>query len=230
MSGSKQWRADRLVGLVMASLAVGSVWLPDAALADQAATRIKREREMMMRRMQQQTQEQLAALEQEKAKLNQDLEASAKQTKAAQAGAARANRGLKAAQDKSAALEKELEQVRRELAASQEKLAKTEAGLTETTQGLNEMKRKLAATEVDKSGLEAVKTRNEREIALCEEKNGKLYGIGRELMTRLETKRCNQVEAGVNVFTGQKKVEVENLLEEYRDKLDEEKILKAPGG
>lgn len=204
--------------------------LPGMTLAAEPEKKAQREREMMMRRMQQQMQGQVTALEQEKAKLSQDLDTAAKAAKAAKDGAARTGRNLKAEQIKNGALAKELEQTKQELAATQERLAQTETKLSETTRALSETRQTLAATTADKATLEGIKSRNEREIALCEDKNSKLYGIGRELMTRLETKSCNQVEAGLTVFTGQKRVEVENLLEEYRDKLDEEKILKAPGG
>ncbi len=48
-------------------------------------------------------------------------------------------------------------------------------------------------------------------------------------MTRFEQKTCGEILAQKEPFTGLKRVEVENLLEEYRDKLDEQKLIKPPG-
>jgi hypothetical protein len=49
-------------------------------------------------------------------------------------------------------------------------------------------------------------------------------------MTRFEQKSCNEILVQKEPLFGLKRVEIENLLEEYRDKLDEQKLIKAPGG
>lgn len=63
-----------------------------------------------------------------------------------------------------------------------------------------------------------------------EGKNLKLYQTGRELMTRFEQKSYGEILAQKELFTGLKRVEIENLQEEYRNKLDEQKLIKPPGG
>lgn len=211
--------------LIFALLVTG----PAAAASDKKANR---EREMLRRaQMQlQQVQGQIGTLEQEKAKLTQDLDAAAKAAKSAEGRAARLNRELKGERQQREALAKEIEQVKRDLAGARERLEQTSGRLTETQQSLVQTQRTLAATEADKRNLEGIKTRNEREIALCEDKNLKLYQTGRELMVRFEKKSCGEVMAQGEPFTGLKRVEVENLLEEYRDKLDEQKLIKPPGG
>lgn len=198
--------------------------LVTAGIADAADKKDSREREML-RRVQlelQQAREQSAVLEEEKNKLAQDLEQAAKAGKIAQARAARLGRELKDEQAKRVLTEKEL-------AAANQRLAETEARLADTSKNLAETSRNLQQTEAEKKQLETIKTHNEREIALCEDKNGKLYKYGRELMVRYENKSFNDVVKQREPFTGLKQVEVENLLEEYRDKLDAEKIIKAPG-
>lgn len=198
--------------------------LVTAGVADAADKKDSREREML-RRVQlelQQAREQSAVLEEEKNKLAQDLDQAAKAGKTAQTRAARLGRELKDEQAKRVLTEKEL-------AAANQRLAETESRLADTSKSLAETGRNLQRTEAEKKQLETIKTHNEREIALCEDKNGKLYKYGRELMVRYENKGFNDIVKQREPFTGLKQVEVENLLEEYRDKLDAEKIIKTPG-
>ena len=200
-----------------------------AAASDKKANR---EREAL-RRVQvelQQAQGRVSSLEQEKAKLGQDLEAAGKARKSAEGRAARLNRELKAEQQQREALAKELEQVKQDLAASGQQLAETRKTLNDTGARLAQTSDELRRAQADKANLESIKTRNEREIVSCEDKNLKLYQTGRELMVRFEQKSCGEILAQKEPFTGLKRVEIENLLEEYRDKLDEQKRVKPPGG
>lgn len=213
-----------VVLLVLGSLVFG----PAAAASDKKASR---EKEAMRRaQMQlQQVQGQLATLEQEKATLGSERDQARKDAKAAQGKLGKLNKSLSEEKARGEQLAKELEAVKQDLAASQTRLTDTETRLTETAKNLNQTQQTLARTESDKRQLEGVKTRQEREIASCEGKNLKLYQTGRELMTRFEQKTCGEILAQKEPFTGLKRVEVENLLEEYRDKLDDQKLIKPPG-
>ncbi len=202
--------------LIIGVLASGSVLASDKSA--------KREREML-RRMQQQVQQmqgQVSVLEQEKARLGQELDAAGKELQSAKRTASRLGRELKAEKQK-------LEESEKELASTREQLGKTQTRLEETTRNLNDTRHALATTEAAKRNLETVKAHNEREIALCEDKNGKLYKYGRELMERYEQKSCGDALKQKEPFVGFRQVEIENLLEEYRDRLDTEKITRAPG-
>lgn len=189
-----------------------------------------REKEALRRtQMQlQQVQSQVSSLEQEKAKLARDLDKSAKATKVVQARARRLEQELAESKRLGEAQTKELEQVRQELAAGVQRLAEARRTSAETNDRLTESTRQLRQTEAEKKVLEGLKARNEREIATCEAHNGKLYQVGRELMGRYANKTCAETMAQAEPFTGLRKVEVENLLETYRDKLDEQKLLKLP--
>lgn len=203
-------------------LVVGALLSGSAIASDKKANR---EREML-RRAQielQQAREQSAALEAEKNKSVKELEQVSKSGKAAEAKAARLARELKEEQAQRGQMETEL-------AAAKQRLTELESKVAELTGSLDETRRTLAGTEAAKKNLEGIKTRNEREIALCEDKNKSLYQVGRDLMVRYEKKSCEDVLAQREPFTGLKRVEVENLMEEYRDKLDEQKTVKGPGG
>lgn len=206
-------------------LIVGALLAVPVSAADK-----KNSRERELQRRVQQMQGQVSTLEQEKAGLSQELDAAGKALQSAKDAAAKLGRESKAERLKREGLEKELVQSREELASVRGKLAQTETSLAETAGTLKETRQTLAATEAAKKNLETIKAHKEREITLCEDKNGKLYKYGRELMVRYERKSCTDAMAQKEPFTGLKQVEIENLLEEYRDKLDAEKIIKAPGG
>jgi chromosome segregation ATPase len=183
-----------------------------------------REREALRRVQQQlvQAQGQIATLEQEKARLTEDLEKSQSALKVAEGQAVGLQREVKAGKQQQSSQSKELALVKAESSTITQQLADTRRRLDEATQAL-----KQATT--DKNSLEAIKSRNEREISACESKNLALYGIGRSLMERFENKTCGETLAQSDPFSGIKKVETENLLEEYRDKLDDQKLIKPPG-
>lgn len=193
--------------------------------ADAADKRASREREMLRRIQQQlsQTQGDMAALEQEKAKLAADLEQAQAASKEVEGKMATLQSGLGTSKRQLSSLATELTQTKEELATTAQQLAETRKTLTETTQTLQQ-------TQAEKRNLESIKVRNEAEVASCERKNLELYQIGRSLMDRFEHKTCGETLAQKEPFTGLKQVETENLLEEYRDKLDEQKLIKPPGG
>lgn len=194
-----------------------------AAPAIASDKKASREREML-RRAQielQQAREQTAVIEGEKNKIAQDLEQAGKSGKAAEARAARLGRELKAAQAERARLESEL-------AAARQRQTELDARLAELDGNLKTTRATLAETEAAKKNLEGVKASNEREIASCEDRNKALYQVGRDLMTRYENKSCEDVMAEREPFTGLRRVQVENLMEQYRDKLDEQKIVNRP--
>jgi len=205
-----------------------------AAQAD-AERRASREREQLRRvQMQlQQTQAQLSALEQDKARLTQSLAEAEKARDAARGRLNRLNRlshDLAQERQQREALQKDLDQSRKEAAELKAQLAQERGRLAEAQAGLAESQARLRQADADRRALEAVKSRQEREIALCEDRNKALYAIGRDLMVRFERKTCDEILAEGEPFTGIRRVQTENLLEMYRDKLDDQKLIKPPGG
>jgi chromosome segregation ATPase len=207
------------------SLAIMMCMAGMAPHADASDKRASREREALRRVQQQlsQVQGQLDAVEQEKGKLAADLEQARALSKAVEDKAASLQRGLGTSKQQLASAAHELTQVKEELTTTAQRLAETQKILADTT-------RVLQQTQAEKRDLEATKTRNERDIAACERKNLALYSVGRSLMDRFEHKTCGEILAEKEPFSGLKKVETENLLEEYRDKLDDQKLIKPPGG
>lgn len=190
-----------------------------------------REREAVRRvQMQlQQVQGQIAALEEEKTKLGDEREQARKEAKAVKGKVGKLDKALSEEKARGEQLQKDLEAAKQEQAATKASLLESETRLAETAKNLLQTQQTLARTEADKRQLEVLKVRQEKEIAGSEAKNLKLYQTGRELMTRFEQKSCAETLAQKEPFTGLKRVEIENLLEEYRDKLDEQKLIKPPG-
>jgi len=221
--------AGLLARLFLAMAIAVMLWSSASANSDPKASR---EREALRRaQMQlQQVQGQISTLEQEKAQLGKERDQARKEARSVQARLRRSERGLADEKARGEQWVKEIEALKQDLASTRSRRAETESKLAETAKTLSQTQQNLARTEADKRALESVKARQEREIGACEGKNLKLYQIGRELMTRFEQKTCGEILAQKEPFTGLRRVQVENLLEEYRDKLDEQKLIKPPGG
>lgn len=193
--------------------------------AEASDKKASREREALRRMQQQlsQVQGDMATVEQEKTKLTTDLGEARELSKAIESKAARLQRELGSSKQQLSGLANELTLAKEELATTSQQLAETSKNLAETTQSLQR-------SEAEKHNLTDIKARNEREVASCERKNLALYEVGRSLMGRFEHKTCGEILMQQEPFTGLKQVETENLLEEYRDKLDDQKLVKVPGG
>jgi hypothetical protein len=63
-----------------------------------------------------------------------------------------------------------------------------------------------------------------QELKQCRTHNGSLYLLGREMMQKYHDKSCQDALAQAEPFSGLKKIEVENLMETWRDQLDREKL------
>lgn len=178
-----------------------------------------RERQML-RRTQQQVQQldrARAQAEQDRAAALADKEALAREI----AGEIVTARRERAARGR---LERELKAARNELDALRARLGDTEKQLADNlvrqqadAQALTQLHTVKKRTEHELAGAS-------RDLAACRAHNGQLYGLGREMMQKYREKTCADALAQVEPFTGLKRVEVENLLETWLDRLDREKV------
>jgi chromosome segregation ATPase len=211
--------------LLPACFAAG-VLLGAADAAAQAAKAENRDRETI-RRLQQQLQKaqqdttvvrgEKEALEKKLAEQKGELDKQAEALPKAQAEAGRERR-------EKAALQAELDKLKAQLADREKSLAEAKA-LGDELAG---KERTAVATigERDRS----VKTyqtdlaRQNKEIVACEAKNAKLYELNVELVERYRTKSVQDALLQKDPFTGIKDVEVFNIVQEYRDKLDAQRV------
>lgn len=204
-------------GLVVSFLA-GSL-LPEAMAA---SNKDSKERQAL-RRVQVQLnemQQQKSALEQEKASLAEQTEEMKKKTTSLEADAAKAN-------VRRIALDKELEGLRKEKSDISEKYQDAAKGLQEMTSKHSEALQALQRKEQEIKRYEAEVSRQTRQNQMCETKNAKLYQVNVEQMDKYQSKGVFGALLQAEPFTQLKSVEVENLLQEYRDKLDAQRVEEA---
>jgi len=200
--------------------------LAGSACAAPADKKANREREMLrkMQASQQQLSDEKAQLEKDMADLGKKVA-----TLSGQSGSLRAALGR--AETKAAEVQKELEASRRESAALGEKLQDSQKKFDELVGQHKEKLQTLAARDNElaqvRSDLEA-QGRNldasESRNTSCEEKNLTLYRLNVELAERYRNKGFFDAVGQVEPFTQLKNVEIENILQEYRDKFDAERI------
>lgn len=199
MSASDMKRRFALV-LLAATLA-----FPVAA-ADKKGDPAK-EQMRRMQQMQRKLEQEKAQLTQEKTELDgklKDVEGKLDETRSQ--AARKTNR-----------LEKELTTTRADKESLTAKLADTEQRLAKLTE-------QQRATEAERKRLDALAAQQKQSIATCEEHNAKLHGQGVALLEKYQSKRCFDAALQNEPFTGLKRVEIENFVEDSREKLDEQKL------
>jgi len=173
-----------------------------------------------LRRMQQSTQRlqtEKAALEREKGELSTRLETAAKERDGLKGEAARARRRVEV-------LEKELAQLRVEHGdlkvlqeSTQKNLAQTdEICKANAAQAEAEQKRTITIT----TNLKSVLAREEAGRKTCQANNLKLRTLAFELLDRYQKKGLFDRALQAEPFVQFKTVEIENLVQDYRDKID----------
>ncbi len=198
--------------LAMMALATSPSW----------AANDSREKQML-RRMQQQVQQ----IEQARAQAEQDKAAALADKETAErelekfGATKRQLAGERAARRR---IEAELEAVQTENEALKTRLADTEKQLADSVALQRATAQALAQTESAKKHTEGELSGKVRDLQSCRTHNGSLYTLGREMMRKYRDKSCQDALAQAEPFTGLKKVEVENLLESWRDHLDREKL------
>jgi len=121
-------------------------------------------------------------------------------------------------------MEAKLEAVQTENNALKARLADTEKQLADSVALQQATAQKLAQTESARKKTEGDLSGTVRDLQSCQTHNASLYSLGREMMQKYRDKSCQDALTQAEPFTGLKKVEVENLLETWRDQLDRERL------
>jgi chromosome segregation ATPase len=205
-----------LIPVVLASAFVsGSAWSEDKGAS--------RERESLRRAQQQVKQigqekaaleEKLTGFEQDKAKLLNEKEKLI--------GGAQAR--VKSAIAKRDQLQLALNAMTQEKANLQSQKAEVDQRLAELSAKQAATERDLALAKVQTKQTESTLSTRDQQVASCEDKNRKLYQHGRDLISQCRDQSATDVVLRLEPFTGIKRVGTENVLEEYRDKVDAQKV------
>jgi len=222
----------RLVLLVLLTgcACFGNAWSQD--------NRASREREALRRAQQQLQQvrqekaaleEKLAGTEKENAALGQARGRLASQVTRAQASAKASARAegekrqtLQAALD---AITLELRTMAQDKKALQAQKSELDERLAELQTRQTGLARELAQSAIQRRQTDTALLKQEQNVTSCEDKNLKLYRYGRDLVAQCRDRSASDAVLRLEPFTGIRRVAIENLLEEYRDKLDAQKAI-----
>lgn len=110
-----------------------------------------------------------------------------------------------------------------------QRMVETENASTGLSQKLAQTEQALARTQASNKIAESELTARGERLQRCSGNNWQLAGLARELMAKYRDKGCIDALAQAEPFTGTRKVEVENLLEVWRDRVEASE-LPAPAG
>jgi len=192
------------------------------------ATEESRERQMLRRMQQQMQQVEQARTQAEQGRVDALAEKEKLQRELDQARAG----GRKLTRERAARVrvERDLKTAQGEVEALRSKLAETEAKLADTRASLQTTTQTLAQTDSAKKEAESQLANTRQDLGQCRTHNGRLVSLSREMMTKYRDKSCADALAQAEPFTGLKRVEIENLLETWRDRVDEERLpAETPG-
>lgn len=209
----------RRLGFTAAVAMFVVIGISGANAADPGDARAAREREMLRRAQEalRQSQEENADLGRSKADAEQKLKDAASQLDSARNASKSAQSALKVQLQSAAAAQADLKQ---QLERAQQQIALLTSQQLETAKRLGARESELKQTQQD---LQLGKTAN----ASCEAKNLQLYEYSTELVQRYQKKGVWSALAQKEPVLGIKEVGIENVVQEYQEKLASQKI--TPG-
>ncbi len=223
--------AKNIIVLAIALLAVAGSWTASAQQDDRRA----REAARRIQLMQQQLTQEKAQLEQDKAKLQKDNADKEKQIKQLQARLKRTEAGTKQTESDVKQKAAEVDRLKAEQEALSLKFVEQREKADKLADSYKASVETIRNRDAEKETLN-MRTLEQREIIgrqaqmmqACEEKNIALYQLGTDLLQRYRSKSVMDALKQAEPFTQLEKVKMENLLQEYSEKMDAKKIDK-PG-
>lgn len=204
--------------LLMAGVFAGvstAAWSADSK--DKAAKQQERRMRQMMQQVQAEKEQLQSQFEQEKAKLKQESEAEQAKRNELKSSVAHASR-------RNAVLSAEIEALRKEKADMQASSQALQAKLEEAQQQLAHAQDAMRKGEAERGNMQAVIVKKQQQLNASREKNDKLYDFGLQLIKVYEKPSLYQKVMRDEPFTQLKRVELENILQDYKDRIDEARI------
>lgn len=148
-----------------------------------------------------------------------------------------ANGELKKIRDQNADLTKRLSQSETSLAQSSasntrstEQNTQLRSRMDELVKQFRETIENLKKTELERNDLKTMLAAREAVLGTCVTNNDKLFATGNEILDRYEAKGCFASAREKEPFTQLKRVQLQNLVDEYRWKLEDEHLPDASRG
>jgi len=142
-----------------------------------------------------------------------------------------ANADLKKVRDQNADLQKRLSQNEAALTQSTaantrsaDQAAQQRARMDELVKQFRETIENLRQTELERNQLKTTLAARESVLNQCVANNDKLFATGNEILDRYENKGCFSSVREKEPFTQVKRVQLQNLVDEYRWKLEDQKL------
>lgn len=177
-----------------------------------------REREALRR-----AQQQVQKTNQELATLRQQADATAQERDALAAKVDGAETRARAESVRGQRLQRELTAMTAERDALKTRGDELDQRLKESTARAAQLERDLALARQHGQRLTAQEATQRDQIAACEKRNAQLYDTGRALVEECRDRSASDTVLRLEPFTGIGRVRIQNMLETYRDKLDEHK-------
>lgn len=202
-----------------------------AALAQDgaAAKQANRDREMLRRvqAAQRQAEEARAAAEQEKTRIEGLLEEARTRARAVESGVARERRRAGELQQRAETLERDAIALRQERDALSTRLESSQAELAKAIAELTRRQAAIEARDREVLGLQRSVAEATEANLVCQEKNRELAMVAREVLGKYREVGVLDVLKRREPFTGVRRVQVENLLEDYTGQLEAARIERA---
>jgi chromosome segregation ATPase len=199
-----------------------------AALAQDgaAAKQANRDREMLRRvqAAQRQAEEARAAAEQEKARVEGLLEEARTRAKAVESGVARERRRAGELQQRLDTLERDAVVLRQERDALSTRLESTQAELARSIAELDRRQTVIETRDREVLGLKQSVAEGTEANLVCQGNNRELATITREVLDKYRDVGVFDVLKRREPFTGVRRVQVDNLLEEYASRMEGARI------
>jgi chromosome segregation ATPase len=142
-----------------------------------------------------------------------------------------ANAELKKVRDQNAELERRLSQSESSLAQSSaantrstEQNTQLRSRMDELVKQFRETIENLKKTELERNELKSTLAARESVLGTCVAANDKLLATGNEILDRYEAKGCFASAREKEPFTQLKRVQLQNLVDEYRWRLEDQKL------
>lgn len=218
-----------ILALVLApGLAITS-FAPSALAQEPNARQANRDREILRRvqEAQKQAEDARARAETEKAAVEGQLADVQKKAKAVEVGVAQERRRATDLQQKLDAMTRDHASADAERKSLAEKLRQAQAQIDQATAELARRDEALTARASEVAALQSSGRQGAAALAMCEEKNSALAGVATELMEKYRDVGFWEALKRREPFTRVRRVEVENLLEEYRDRVEASRVAPA---
>jgi chromosome segregation ATPase len=215
------------------ALAVMLALVPATQAAEKKDKTAKRMAQMMqkLQQAQQEKAELQTQFEQEKAALKEKVKKSDQETSSIKGNLAVASRKAKMLTTELETVRKEKSDLEARQSQSEASLQKTQFALESTRKNLTGMTQQYQVAQHDiKEGdaqrkeLLANLASKGKQVIACQEKNAKLHEFGLQLVKIYDKPGTYEAILRTEPFSQIKRVELENILQDYRDKLDEQRI------